>query len=350
MRKIIVHFDGTGNEPGDAEEKKQNGVIKDENITNILKLHLLAGGNIENQVDKNDDQLSLYYPGVGVRGNIFKRLWRQAFADKAPEVIISEALDDLEKIYKKSDRLYVFGFSRGAAIARVFASRLAKDGLQTATGAIDRHPVISFLGAFDTVASFGKPNLNRNTRPISDVVFENGTISPIIRCAYHLVSIDENRLAFRPTLMNHEPKVNEIWFPGVHSDVGGGYNLDGLSDISLEFMMDRASEYGLSFYGTAQDIPIENLKGRDHNDNEITIDVDDVAVKPDINGKIHTHDELWRDFTNSIAPRNACVVENDVVSRLPYKVHLSVKQRMESDQVEQYDPIPLQDEVFDFVG
>ena len=38
MKKIIVHFDGTGNEPGDAEEKKQNRVIKDENITNILNI------------------------------------------------------------------------------------------------------------------------------------------------------------------------------------------------------------------------------------------------------------------------------------------------------------------------
>lgn len=349
MRKIIINFDGTGNEPGDAEEKKKEGIVKDENISNVLKIHLLAGGNIENDINPDDPQISLYYPGVGVRGNIFKRLWRMAFASKAPDVIINEALEDLEKIYRKNDRLYIFGFSRGAAIARLFASRLAKNGLQTLSGAADKNPVVSFLGVFDTVAAFGKPNLDKDTRPVSDVVFEDGTISPIIRCAYHLLAIDETRLAFRPTLMNDEPKVNEIWFPGVHSDIGGGYNQDGLSDNTLAYMLKKAAEYGLTFFDSASAIPKSSLVGKDHNGEAVTIEVKDVKIVPKINGKMHLHKEKWRDLINASAPRDATVVRNNVPVNTPYKVHRSAVERMKLNLRPKYDPIPLKGEVYDIV-
>jgi uncharacterized protein (DUF2235 family) len=347
MKKIIMNFDGTGNEPCDAIEEKEDGVAKDESISNILKLHLFAGGNIENSTSLNDGQLSFYYPGVGVRGNIFKRLWRLAFAAKAPDAIMAEAMEDLEKIYTKNDRLYIFGFSRGAAIARLFASRLAKNGIQTKTGILDRDPVVSFLGAFDTVAAFGKPNLDKNTRPVSDVVFEDGTISPAIRTAYHLVSVDENRLAFRPTLMNYESRVHEIWFPGVHSDIGGGYDRDGLSDNALSFMLEKTKEFGLEFFGSASEIPASNLKGKDHKNRDITLEAGEIEIKPDITGKIHYHNETWRDLTNTVAPRNAMVVNANVPTNIPYKVHVSVTQRIESDP--DYDPISLQGEHFDII-
>jgi len=347
MKKLIINFDGTGNEPGDAEEKKKDGVVKDENISNILKIHLLAGGDIENSAVPFENQVSFYYPGVGVRGNIFKRLWRSAFAAKAPEVIMEEAMNDLERIYEKNDRLYIFGFSRGAAIARLFASRLAKEGIQTADGDLDKNPVISFLGVFDTVAAFGKPNLDRDTRPVSDVVFENGTISPIIRNAYHLVSIDENRLAFRPTLMNYEHKVNEIWFPGVHSDVGGGYNKDGLSDNTLSYMLKKAKLFGLNFYEHAEEIPRENLKGKDHNNDDITFEVSDIEIHSNINQEIHSHTQKWRDFINTLAPRDATVIKDDIACNIPYKVHSSAKKRMET--VPGYDPVPLMDEYYELI-
>ena len=76
MRRILINFDGTGNEPGDAEQKKEDGIIQDNSISSIMKIHLLAGGNIENTASSFKDQIPLYYPGVGVRGSFFKRLWR----------------------------------------------------------------------------------------------------------------------------------------------------------------------------------------------------------------------------------------------------------------------------------
>ena len=338
MKKIIVCFDGTGNEPGDAEQNKQEAIEKDNSISNVLKIHLLLGGNIENNVSTIIDQVSLYYPGVGVRGNFFKRLWRQAFAAKGPEVIINEAFDDLKQHYEKNDSLYIFGFSRGAAIARMFAC-LLKNGIETKSNGKDAHPNIELLGVFDTVAAIGKPNLRSNYRPVSDVVFENRKISPIIKNAVHLVSLDENRLAFRPTLMNFQQNVTEVWFPGVHSDIGGGYYNDGLSDIALEYMISKAKLNGLEFL-SVDDLPETNLMGKDHNNDDIKIDKAFLQINSDCNAQIHCHDEKWRKaFTK---PREADVMQNDVPSRTEkIKVHQSVFDRKKKDS--NYDPMSLRD-------
>ena len=75
----------------------------------------------------------------------------------------------------------------------------------------------------------------------SDVVFENGTLNERIIKAVHIVSLDEDRIPFEPTLINKDnrnpERILEVWFLGVHSDIGGGYWFDGLSDVALEFMI-----------------------------------------------------------------------------------------------------------------
>ena len=98
---------------------------------------------------------------------------------------------------------------------------------------------VEFLGVFDTVAATrGSLDLNPDTYPASGVVFENGTIGDHIKKAVHLVSVDEKRITFQPTLFNKDKRITEVWFAGVHSDISGSYWFDGLSDITLEFMMD----------------------------------------------------------------------------------------------------------------
>lgn len=344
MTNILVCFDGTGNEPEDAEQEKgKGGKLEDDNISNVLKLHLLAGGRLDNTATNVAGQHSLYYPGVGTRGSLFRRVLRQMFAVRAPQVIMDEAFADLEKIYTKADRLYLFGFSRGAAIARKFASHIAKNGLQTRSGRLNRHPVIQMLGVWDTVASFGKPNLKTRTRPLSDVVFENGTIAPNIRNAYHLVSVDENRLAFRPTLMNLHPKITEIWFAGVHSDIGGGYRMDGLSDITLEYMLDKARHHGLDFL-TVDDIADEILIGMDQDGDRVEIGRDDIQVAPNHLEKIHYHDERWRIGAlqrRTLAPRDVVVMRTDVASDQAPLIHHTVIKRIKEDP--QYTPDSLVD-------
>lgn len=347
MSRIILCFDGTGNEPEDAEqEPDKTGSLEDDNISNVLKLHLLAGGTLDNNGGLVDGQHSLYFSGVGTRGGFLRRVIRRGFAARAPKVIINEALDALEQRYTETDRLYVFGFSRGAAIARLFASKLAKNGLQTRDGRDDPAPVITMLGAWDTVASFGKPNLRSRQRPRSDVVFENGTISPIIRNAYHLVSVDENRLAFRPTLINTQAEVTEVWFPGVHSDVGGGYRKDNLSDMTLKFMIERAQEHGIGFLSVGA-LGAESLEGTDQDGDHITIGKDDVVLNPDHTGTLHVHDQKWRNGL-TLAPREVIVTRNDVPSELAPLLHHSVLDRMRDDNA--YRPVNLEEDTYRVLG
>lgn len=351
MKNILVCFDGTGNEPEDADQEKgKDGKLEDDNISNVLKLHLLAGGSLDNTATNVAGQHSLYYSGVGTRGSVFRRVLRKFFALRGPQVIMDEALQDLKNLYTEADRLYLFGFSRGAAIARKFASHIAKNGLQTQSGTLETDPVIQMLGVWDTVASFGKPNLKTRTRPLSDVVFENGTIAPNIRNAYHLVSLDENRLAFRPTLMNRQPEVTEIWFPGVHSDIGGGYRIDGLSDITLEYMLDKARQLGLQFL-TVDDIPDEVLVGTDQDGDRVEIGRDDIKVAPNHLRKIHYHDQEWRIGVlqrRTLAPRDVVVMRNDVASDQAPLIHHTVIKRIKEDT--EYRPDSLVDVEHRIVG
>ena len=122
MKNLIFCFDGTSNDPTDAEQKTTHtGGIEDRSISNILKLHLLFGGDLKDGNAHGLPQLSLYYPGVGTYGNPVKRILNAGLALKDPGRIINEAIDDLKKHYQSGDRIFIFGFSRGAAIARRFA-------------------------------------------------------------------------------------------------------------------------------------------------------------------------------------------------------------------------------------
>ena len=315
--KIIICLDGTGNDPEDAvQESEKDGRLEDDSISNVLKLHLLAGGKLNN-FQVNPRQQTYYYSGVGTRGTIFRRTLASLFAKLAPKRILKEAYNDLCENYKKGDQIFIFGFSRGAAIARMLASKISDEGINA------HKSKIKFLGVWDTVASFGKPNLDDNTRPISDVVFENGTIAHAIENAVHLVAIDETRKAFRPILMNVSNRVEEVWFAGVHSDIGGGYNLDGLSDISLEFMIKRASHCGLTFLESGE-IDYNNLEG----EKEKLIEEIDVAIKPDINTDIHEHVRDGKLAALTLAPRKICkVVDDKPTADHPPIIHHSVIRR-----------------------
>ena len=197
MKNVILCFDGTNNEPEDADQKKEwlgVGELEDTSVTNILKLHLLFGGDLQGN-NSILDQVSFYYPGVGTYGSMLDKLRNMALAPPDEDVgnIIKKAVKDLYKYFDDDDQLYIFGFSRGAAIARRFSTVL-KDTFP----ALGRDvPKIKFLGVFDTVAAIKHPNLfKEEIKPASDVVFENRTISPLIEKALHLLSLDDRRIAF----------------------------------------------------------------------------------------------------------------------------------------------------------
>ena len=82
-------------------------------------------------------------------------------------------------------------------------------------------------------------------------VFHDTELSGIVQTARHALAIDEQRAPFAPTLWLEKAKPNQtveqVWFPGVHSDVGGGYPETQLSDIALEWMLSEARAAGLVF-------------------------------------------------------------------------------------------------------
>ena len=126
MKKIILCFDGTSNDPEDAGD-----FLNDSSVSNILKLHVMLGGKLTPLNESNQqtpNQHSFYYSGVGTRGNWLIKKMNSMFAPPYGDIedINKQASDDLKDYYEDGEQIYIFGFSRGAAIARMFASRCKK--------------------------------------------------------------------------------------------------------------------------------------------------------------------------------------------------------------------------------
>ncbi len=322
MKKLIFCFDGTCNDPGDVSE-----YLDDISISNILKLHIFLGGKLTPHNGASElipNQHSFYYSGIGSRGNWLIRTINAAFAPAYGEMddIVSEAHIDLAKHYNTGDEVYIFGFSRGAAIARMFAAHL--------------NVPVKFIGVFDTVAATrGSLDLNPDTFPASGIVFENDILAPHIEQALHLLSLDEQRLLFQPTLFNHDERVREVWFAGGHSDIGGGYYLDGLSDICLQFMLDNIADE--LFILSVDELDYSALKIENSNE---AISYNDLVIEPCSSGKIHTSLPRYSHrFTRAM--RSVRVNVNESPSSNLATIHHSVFQR--TQLLEEYSPCALVD-------
>ena len=285
--------------------------------------------NGKNTALKN--QHSFYYSGVGTRGSWLKRKFNAMFAPPYGDMddILDNARADLNANFSEGDDIYIFGFSRGAAIARMFAAHLPHK--------------VKFLGVFDTVAATrGSLDLNPDTFPVSGIVFENGTLGAHVEKAIHLLSLDEKRILFQPTLFNNDERVTEIWFAGVHSDIGGSYWFDGLSDITLQFMLDSVSNE-LAIINV-EDIDYAGLSIEGAQD---AICVDDLNIKPLIKGKLHTQK---RTNANSatLAPRSVRVNVADVKSNLVPIIHHTVAERF--TLVSEYRPYSLKNQEFKIIN
>lgn len=196
----------------------------------------------------------------------------------------------LVRWYEPGDELFFFGFSRGAFTARSLAGLVRNSGIlrrehgdkvkgayqlyrsrkpedapsERAAEAFRRqhsHPdaEIAFVGVWDTVGALGIP-IDGFRPPLLSRrwTFHDTTLSRLVLNAYHAISIDERRRPFVPTLwvkkvakdgtVEEPPKhqtVRQVWFAGVHSDVGGGYPEPSLSEIPLLWLADRARACGL---------------------------------------------------------------------------------------------------------
>ncbi len=262
-KRLIICCDGTWNEP-------------DKNPTNVVKLVRA----IKPTDSAGIHQVVFYDQGVGTLGGA-DRFLGGAFG-KGVRRNILEAYRFLVHNYNQEDEIYCFGFSRGAYTARALVGMLNATGLiekdelselpevykyyrtephkRLGKKYIDNYrPKVTMVGVWDTVGALGAPTpiLGRFTKPM--VSFFDTRLSPYVKNAFHALAIDEHRGPFKPDLwtgtINSDQTVEQVWFAGVHSDIGGGYRETGLSDISLKWMMEKSELLGLEFDSNLVDNP-----------------------------------------------------------------------------------------------
>jgi uncharacterized protein (DUF2235 family) len=221
-----------------------------------------------------------YDQGVGT-GNVLDR-WSGGALGEGLDDNIFDAYRFLIANYEIGDEIYLFGFSRGAFTARSIAGMIRKCGIVKRTSINQYAPAmhlyrdsntppdapaaksfkaahscfpdgdipIRFIGVWDTVGALGIPMRGLRWMTRRKHVFHDTELSKTVQVARHALAIDEHRAPFEPTLWMEKPKpgqtLEQVWFPGVHSDVGGGYDETDLSDVALDWMLGEAKAAGLA--------------------------------------------------------------------------------------------------------
>jgi len=304
-RNIVICCDGTANE------------FAQEN-TNVVKLFYALNHDPGKQV-------TFYHPGLGTMEpagtlttfsrQVTKLLGKALGYGLASD--IRDAYSFLMENYETDDKVFLFGFSRGAYTVRAVCSLLCMYGLiRKGNEPLVPYAVRMMMGIdraaegnskqqgaknqyFDLAAKFRETMSRTDCRPwfvgVWDTVSSVGWIenplrlpytsdNPDIEHARHAVSIDEHRSFFRSNLWRpgtdpsrpHGPKdLKQVWFAGVHCDVGGGYPEaeSGLSKIALEWMLEEAE---------AQHLLVDPVRKK-----EVLGQTGGGYVSPDPNGKAH---------------------------------------------------------------
>jgi uncharacterized protein (DUF2235 family) len=275
MKRLILCCDGTWNT---ADQAKVEGEDDTKRLcpTNVVKLAYRIA-----KQDGDVPQIVFYDHGVGT-GNVVDRFMGGAFGQGLVDNIY-DAYRFLLANYERGDKLYLFGFSRGAFTARSVAGMMRKCGIldrrsvgqyvqaldlyrdpdvhpdhPTAQKFREEHSIdgkdglsIEFVGVWDTVGALGVPVRQLRWLSGNKHRFHDTELSGSIRHACHALAIDERRKPFEPTMWAYKPKpdqtVEQVWFCGAHSDVGGGYPEGAASDIPLRWMIERAKTAGLVF-------------------------------------------------------------------------------------------------------
>jgi uncharacterized protein (DUF2235 family) len=184
---------------------------------------------------------SLYVPGVGTRFGILGQVVG-GITGAGGRTRIHDALDALEASLENGDEVIdVVGFSRGAALAVHFCNQVEK-----------RYPyAIRFLGIWDCVPSFGIASIDAN------IGWDLELPDNVQKC-YHALALDERRNTFHLHRLNanvdhvdQDGRLFELWFRGVHSDVGGGNDNPSLSSIALAWMFRSAEKHGIGLKAEA---------------------------------------------------------------------------------------------------
>jgi uncharacterized protein (DUF2235 family) len=254
VRNLVVCLDGTDNQFCATN-------------TNVVRM-------LQSLAQDPQRQLAYYDPGVGT-------IWEEGTLSRTAQKVqmilglafglgvtrnVAQAYEFLMRYHRPDDRIFIFGFSRGALEARALAGLIHRCGLlyehlpsltpyalrlfQTPgefsvidefKATFSRRVDIGFLGVWDTVTSMGNV--------WSPIHWPNTAKNPSVEYVAHAIAIDERRAFFRQNRWSPTPRqvCSEVWFPGVHSDVGGGYPADDgrLWAIAFEWMAKHAEKAGL---------------------------------------------------------------------------------------------------------
>jgi uncharacterized protein (DUF2235 family) len=225
----LYAFDGTGNED-------QEDATRDSNVCDFFTAY---EDPLKND-DPSKERGSLYIKGIG-------QLAHTRSGDALASIVgfgghrrVRKAMDRLENNIEAGDRtIDIVGFSRGAALAISFANEIAKKMPRES---------IRFIGVWDIVGQFGAPGEHINAGHDLD-------FPPNVAHCFHAMALDESRLFFPLTRLgkgrNTSSKLQEVWFRGVHSDVGGGNGNRGLNWVALNWMYEAARRCGLPLNAAA---------------------------------------------------------------------------------------------------
>lgn len=264
-KRLVVCLDGTWNTP----DQKDRGQIRPSNVVKMAR-------SVAPVAPDGTVQVVFYDRGVGTGWGL-DRLTGGAFGQGVTRNI-EDAYRFLVNNYSNGDEVYLFGFSRGSYTARSTAGMIRNSGLLKKHHAdrfpeayalyrdVNVHPNddeaakfrlkyaweprIKVIGVWDTVGALGVPVAGLRWLTRGRHEFHDVTLSSYIDNAFHALAIDEKRGPFAPTLWEAQgvegQKLEQVWFAGVHTNVGGGYEDSGLSDIAFSWMLNKAASCGLA--------------------------------------------------------------------------------------------------------
>jgi uncharacterized protein (DUF2235 family) len=291
MKRLITCSDGTWNKPDNTDRGKPVS-------TNVERMFQCICTEDTAVPEQPVQQRKYYDQGIGTGISLADKLLG-GIAGAGIDKNIKDVYTFLVLNYEPGDEIYLFGFSRGAYTARSIAGLIRNCGVlkpeylhlidkaydlyrdrnkytspdSDLMQAFRKHHAwenitpIKFVGVWDTVGSLGIPLpwyklKNRNKYKFHDV-----TLSSTVEYACHALAIDERRKLFLPTLWeksntakndpSHKQQMEQRWFAGVHSNIGGGYVDTGLSDIALNWLVKKANTAGLCYYPDV----VQQIKG-----------------------------------------------------------------------------------------
>jgi uncharacterized protein (DUF2235 family) len=307
----LVFSDGTGQ----RGVPDVNGIPR-AGATNIYKMYLAAR--------MVPSQNSFYDAGLGSDPQVLLDwvTWSKNLVSKATGLGITRNIRECYEFLLINDvpdcRIGLFGFSRGAYTARSLGGLLGLCGIPAGTQAgvnirgtskaeialrakiieeaigiyqtygadkkeerkqrgaafrdryASREAVPHVIGVFDTVASLGLPGVTNLFNPLKHA-FHDAELNPKVPFGFQALAVDEDRKVFRPEIWDQRKfaagqNIEQVWFPGAHSDIGGGYENAELSDLTLSWMCAKCTQPGIGLDLPLAVIPKPSITGRQHSE------------------------------------------------------------------------------------